>query len=326
MKKHTHYAHLDEHARDRLEALLESGHTQKEAAKVLKVDPSTVSREVRRHRNRNGGYDAADAQRKTRNRRKLASHKGRKIEAHPELRKRIIEELQAHRSPDEIAGRMRREKLKPRVGKDAIYAWLYSAWGGRYLKHLCTKRHRKRPQRNRPRREMIPNRKPLSKRPATRGLVHGQGDTFVSPKRSHTTVSGFLVCEEESNFLAGELVPDLKPATTTGAVERVSGIIALDDLTMDNGIENKHHEAWSVPAYFCDPHAPWQKARIESAIGLVRRWFLKKGTDLSAVTDEAFQTYLAILNGKYRKSLGYRSAYEVAVERGIIRKRIENSS
>jgi len=325
MKKHIRYTHLDEHARDRLQALLARDHTQQEAAQILNVHPSTVSREVRKHGSRSGGYDAAEAQRKARNKRSLASYKGRKIESHPELKERIIRELKAHRSPDEIAGRMRKEKLRPRVGKDAIYAWLYSEWGGQYAKYLCTRRYRRKKQRKTMKREMIPNRTPLGERPRTPGLVHGEGDTFLSPKKAHTTASGFLVCEEETNFLAGEIMPDLRPKSTTKAVERIRGIIALDDLTVDNGIENKHHEDWSIPAYFCDPHAPWQKPHVENNIGLLRRWFLKKGTDLSTVTNEEFQEYLAILNGKYRRSLGYESACERASARGIIKKRIENS-
>src|SRR3989344_1807098 len=45
MKKKT-YRHLREHDRDRMEALLKSGHEQSEIAHILKVDKSTISLEM----------------------------------------------------------------------------------------------------------------------------------------------------------------------------------------------------------------------------------------------------------------------------------------
>jgi len=96
--------------------------------------------------------------------------------------------------------------------------------------------------------------------------------------------------------------------------------ISIDDLTWDNGIENKHHKQFSLPSFFCNPHSPWQKPHVENGIGLIRRWFVPKGTNLNKVSEEKYQQYLNILNHKYRRSLGYKSAYEVALERGIIQK------
>ncbi len=80
------------------------------------------------------------------------------------------------------------------------------------------------------------------------------------------------------------------------------------------------HEQFGVPTYFCTKGSPWQKPHVENSIGLTRRWFLPKGTDLGMVPDATFQSMLGVLNHKYRKSLGYRSAYEVALARGIIKK------
>jgi IS30 family transposase len=89
---------------------------------------------------------------------------------------------------------------------------------------------------------------------------------------------------------------------------------------MDNGIENIYHEQFGIPTFFCTKGSPWQKPHVESSIGLTRRWFLKKGTDLSKVTEEQLQSMLFTLNHKYRKSLGYKSAYEVSLKSGIITK------
>ena len=65
---------------------------------------------------------------------------------------------------------------------------------------------------------------------------------------------------------------------------------------------------------------PGRNPHRESSIGLIQCWFLPKGTDLSQVSNQTFQSMLHLLNHKYRKSNGYLSAYELAHERGIIEK------
>ena len=69
-----------------------------------------------------------------------------KIESDKELRKLVILGLKTARSPDEIAGRMKEEKRKKRVGTNAIYKWVYSPFGQRYRRYLCTKRKQKKKQ------------------------------------------------------------------------------------------------------------------------------------------------------------------------------------
>ena len=63
-----------------------------------------------------------------------------------------------------------------------------------------------------------------------------------------------------------------------------------------------------------------QKPQVEGGIGLILRWFIPKGTNLSEMPDATFQSQLHLLNHKYRESLGYRSAYEVALARGITKR------
>jgi IS30 family transposase len=321
MSKRTPFGHLDQYKRDRLACLVVEGHLQKDIAAILNVDPSTVSRERRRLKRRKT-YDSESAQRNAEAKRRSSKWKGMRIEADNNLRRHIVAELKQHRSPDEIAGRMKKEKRKNRVGKDAIYEWLYSSRGQRYAQYLCTKRTKPKPHKPKPKREMIPNRIPLNKRPKTRGLVHAQGDTFVSPKRSTSTASVAAFCTEQEKLLVLCKLPNLQPAHMKDAAQKVTASINVDTYTLDNGIENRGHEAFGVPTYFCDPHSPWQKPHIENNIGLVRRWHLPKGTDLTDVTQEELDDIAAMINGKYRKSLGYRSALEVASARGIVKEKL----
>jgi IS30 family transposase len=241
-----------------------------------------------------------------------------KIEAHPELRRYIIEALKKLRSPDEIAGRLKRDDITPRVGTAAIYKWLYSERGAPYCRYLCTKRHRKRRQRRLSKRIMIPSRISLRDRPEAPGLIHAEHDLFVSPTRLHSKPVGLLIVIPVAKLLAGSILLNRKSETVMYSTQKHFERVRADTTLADNGVENVRHKQNTVPTYFCDPGSPWQKPHVEGSIGLIRRWFLTKGTDLAHVPDTTFQSQLHLLNGKYRKSLGYRSAYEVALERGII--------
>ncbi len=317
-KRRKSFRHLVQSDRDRIEALKDEGHLQKEIAKILKVNEGTVSREIKERKKKNGKYEATNAQLKANYKRGNSKYQGMKIEGNQQLREYIIEGLKAKQAPDEIAGKMKKDKLTFSIGANAIYKWLYSNRGQQYCKYLCTKRYKKKKQKKLPKRIMIKDRISLSERP--KEGVHGEGDLFVSPTKTGTKRSGAIICVPETKLLIATFIKNKKPAVMTQATNKMLTEITIDDLTMDNGIENRGHKNFSVPVFFADPHAPYQKPHIENSIGLLRRWFLPKGTDLKKVSEKELQRYLHILNGKYRKSLGYRSAYEVSLERGIIQK------
>lgn len=319
MKNQAGFRHLNEHDRERIQALYLWGHSQKEIAETLEVHPGTISRELQRYEKKTWRYSATRAEEDARTKREQSKRPGMKIEAEPELRRHIIKELRRLRSPDEIAGRLKKNSITPRAGKNAIYEWLYSDFGKPYCRYLCTKRTKKRGQRRLGQKVLIPNRKSLRLRPDEPKLVHAEGDLFVTPTRLHVRTCGLLVVVPEVHLLSGAIIPDKTTGTIVPAMQTITDYLPLDTCTFDNGIENIHHEEFGVDAYFCDKGSPWQKPHVESSIGLVRRWFLPKGTDLSGVPDKIFQSQLHLLNHKHRKSLGYRSAYEVALERGIIK-------
>ena len=142
-KKREPFSHITQKIRDRIQDLLDEGVTQKKIAKILKVDKSTISRERKRKR-KNGKYDADAAELKASVKRSNSKHQGMKIEGDRELRKYIIARLRKKRLPDEIAGRMKTEKQPFSIGTAAIYKWLYSSFGQKYCKYLCTQRWRRR--------------------------------------------------------------------------------------------------------------------------------------------------------------------------------------
>jgi IS30 family transposase len=310
------FTHLDFHARDRLEALRNAGHTQQEIADILGVHKSTISREIRKRKKQDGVYSATVAEHKALVKREDSKYQGMKIERHPALRKYIIAELKQYQSPECIAGKMREDKRTPRVSSDAIYRWLRNSMGQRYCKYLCTKRYRKKPHSKAPERQIIPNMVSIHTLPADPGWVT-EGDTFLSPKKVSKTAA-VVVVWNDTQLIKGDLVKSLRPMHTTRVMRKIHSEYKSDVMILDQGGENREHETYGVPSVFCDPASPRQKPHVENIIGQLRKWWWPKGTDLSKISKEEFQEKIEIMNNKYKKSLRYRSANEVSRIRGIL--------
>jgi IS30 family transposase len=292
-------------------------------AKQLGRCPSVVSREIAR----NGGrevYRAYAAQ--DRAGVLVARPKVFKLEANTRLHAVVAEGLVADWSPQQISARLvedHPDDLELRVSHETIYQALYLQARGELrteLRLALRKGSTIRVPRGstRPKQARIAGMVNISERPAEaedRAVPgHWEGDLIIGKAGRSQVVT---LVERTTRFVILARVPHDRTA------ERVALILARAmstlpealqrSLTWDQGVELAAHAkftiATDIPVYFCDPHSPWQRGSNENTNGLLRQ-YLPKGTDLSPYYQLDLNEIADKLNGRPRKTLGWKTPAE----------------
>ena len=256
---------------------------------------------------------------------RLRRPKPRKLVAHPVLCARVIEDLKALLSPEQIAHRLRVDHPDDetmRVSPETIYQSIYVQGRGELRRELAaclrTGRAQRQPQGRLERRGSIPDMVSISDRPGDvedRKLPgHWEGDLILG--RNGRSAIGTLV-ERSTRYVILLHLPGKH-----GAVEvrdaMAATILQLPEqlrrsVTWDQGSEMSQHRQFTidtgVDVYFCDPHSPWQRGSNENTNGLLRQYF-PKGTDLSVHTAEVLQAAADSLNNRPRKTLDWANPNE----------------
>lgn len=310
--------------RCRLEELLEAGHSQAAAARLLGRDRSTIGREARRGATSSGyrarvGQDAADANAKR--------PKPRKLDTHPALLKQVVRRLRKRHSPEQIANRLREDfpdDPEMWVSHETIYQAMYVQPRGELARLVKTALRSGRTQRKPQGRRTTDNRGQLrdminiSERPAEaddRAIPgHWEGDLIVG---AHGESAIGTLVERTTGFVMLLHLPDDHTAATlaeaiTAKIPETPEILRRS-LTWDQGREMALHtqitEATGLPIFFCDPHTPWQRGTSENTNGLLRQYF-PKSTDLSFHGPGILDNVAAELNARPRKRHNWRTPAE----------------
>lgn len=301
-----------------IEILLGKGYSYRAIAQALGRGHNTVSYEVAVNGGRNG-YNAIRANQYARTRKKDTRREWSKIEHNDLLRSYIIEKLQCHWNPDEIAGRMKKDKEPFYASKTAIYEWLWSVYGQQYCIHLYTQRYTKKKRKPKTQREMIPDRVSIHARFAgannrTR-YGHWERDAVVSRKGCTGGLS--VGSERRSRLITASVVKSMSTFEHMQKAEEQKNTYKTLSITFDNGIENKAHRSLTLATFFCDKYNSGQKGGVENANKMLRRYF-PKGTNFREVCQKDVDRAVDLINKKPRKILGYRTALEVASAGGIL--------
>ena len=288
---------------------MKAQHNITQISVLLGRNKSTISREL--HRNAGSrGYRpkqacelAAQRSESSRNASTLA----------PWVKEQANVLLKLQWSPEQIAGKLP-------VSHETLYLHVYAdkAHGGNLWKNLrCQKQKRKRYASGRDRRGQIPNRRPLSERPAhiegRKQVGHWECDTVIGANHKQAIVtvverkSGFAVMAKVSNKTA-----DLVGSAIIDALTPFEARVKT--LTYDNGKEFCGHvkidEALGSTGYFARPFASWERGSNENFNGLLRQYVPKK-RQMTSITGEEIKMIENRLNNRPRKRLGFRTPAEV---------------
>lgn len=312
------YSHLTEEKRDLLSVLVAEGKKKTEIAKILSCDRSTIYREL----NRNGPpihkryYLPHKAHERAVNRKSQAHQRSRL--KNQNIRDHVKEKIKLGWSPEQIAGRLKKEKADPTVSYEAIYQYVYTE-APELIKYLPRK-HQKRYPKGHSRkhcRSHIPSRISIEKRPKhiekRKQAGHWEGDTIVSKQ---STDSLQIVVERKTRITKlSKLHRRTSKEMSETAIKRLKYLpqYLRRSITFDNGSENVDHlninKALGTKSYFCVPYHSWEKATVENTAGLVRRFFPKK-TNFALVSHEEIELVEYLLNNRPRKCLNYATPSE----------------
>jgi IS30 family transposase len=253
-------------------------------------------------------------------------------------------------SPEQIANRLRvdfPDDESMRVSHEAIYQALFVQSRGALRRELtaCLRTGRAlRVPRARTRgrgKKFVSPQIMIRERPAEiedRAVPgHWEGDLILG---LNSSAIGVLV-ERTTRFTMLLHLPRMKehgqprvkngPALAGHGAESVRDAIAASittlpdqlrrSLTWDQGAEMAQHAQLRIDTglaiFFCDPHSPWQRGSNENTNGLLRQYF-PKGTDLSKHSTGDLGAVAASLNGRPRKTLGWKTPAEALNEHVLL--------
>lgn len=309
------YKQLTSQQRSQIFALLQNGTARKDIARIVGCSESTLSRELKRNRNKYGRYTWQMAHRMAMERRERTC-KNRKIQ--PWILHKALTLLKEEQwSPRQISGRLNKQGIQ--ISHERIYQAIRADETGELRKHCRHKmkyRHHTKYPRKTSGKTLIPNRISIHDRPveADGTRIGDMEMDLVIGKNGKSVV--LTMVDRMTNMFFQSKVASKSPKLVAEAAYRLmlpfKSIIKT--ITTDNGMEFSHHQ-WlakklGVTIYFADPFCSGQKGAVENANKLLRQYF-PKGTDFNSVTQEELNNAQKKINRRPREKLNFSSPVEV---------------
>ena len=279
------YQQLTHNDRIMLSALKRRGFTQVQIARELGKNQSSISRELSRNKGPNRQYHAGNARRIYQQRKEAANQVLRRMEHDEWLRKYIKEKLKLYWSPEQIAGRVRKDH-DVIVCHETIYKYIYNVKPelkkylrqkkGKYRRRYGRKKLEK--QREEAKKRRIDTRPKIVEQRVRIG--DWEGDTIIGGEKTQRILthvdrkSGYLLADKLS-VVTAEIVRNVT-AKRFRSVPREK----RHTITYDNGSEFAEHELIErkvkATVYFAYPYHSWERGSNENTNGLLRQFFPKK--------------------------------------------------
>ena len=287
-------------------------------ARQLGRDQSTVSRELARNRSEGGHYLPDSAQQKIQVRRQQAKTAFSCVSENCIFE--IKQRLRQYHSPEQIAGRMKREG-QARISHETIYQMIYADHEGLkdYQKYLRQGRGKRRKRGGcNSKRGQILGRVGIEHRPAIVDakieIGHWESDTMIGGNHHGVIVTHV---DKASKFL----VAGLGKNKTSSEVNEVTielfkqvPKVQRKTMTFDSGKEFSGHEELGkkldISCYFANPYHSWERGLNEHTNGLLRHFFPKQ-TNFKTVKPVALEKAVILINKRPKKSLDYKTPLEV---------------
>lgn len=303
------HRHINKQDRACIALLLRKRYTYSEIARMLEVNHTSVSREVRRNSDPDGTYDARRAHKRALLRRTYARIRYRTIDTDTILEAAILSHLKQDWSPDQIHCRLGVSSVS------SIYRYIERhAHLKKYLRRHG-KRRRKYGTKRIPSRYQA-NKRSIHDRPLITALGHWEGDTILGRERTLRMVT---YVDKVSGYLIAEKTKGGADAIHAQAVRQFQNI-PCSSITYDNGSEFALHRMierdCDTTVYFADPGKPHQRGTNENTNGLLRQYF-PKGSSFATITDSDVQRAVTKLNDRPRKRLNYLTPREVFENGGV---------
>lgn len=311
------FKHLTQEQRYHIEAYKKAGYSNSEIARDLGVHPSTIGRELKRNsspiRQR---YGAKVAQEISSLRKSINSKANKKFKN--ELEDLVIKYIEREWSPEQISAVLR-IKHDLSLSFVRIYQYIESDRqnGGKLHTHLRFYGKKRRAKYGKRSKVRIKERVSISERPAivdekTR-IGDFEIDTIIGKGRQGaiTTIvdraSGFVKISTPTTKRAEDVEKETKRLL-------LSHKDKIHTITSDNGLEFANHKSiadtLTCDYYFCHPYSSWERGLSEYTNGLIRQYF-PKGSSFTDIIPERIQEVENKLNHRPRKTLGWRTPYEV---------------